>query len=355
MSRKSSKKRRLSLTLLFSLVIFFLLLASILVAALIVFILVWTGVISSMSETFSEASNSILLMAAISLVVGAVTAIFVSRASLKPVNTLISQMNRLASGDFKARLHYGKPVNKIRAFEEVSASFNTMAAELENTAMLRSDFINNFSHEFKTPIVSIAGFAKLLRRGRISEEQRMEYLDVIQDESMRLSYMATNVLNLTKLENQEMLTDVTEFNLSEQLRTCILLLEQKWERKRLDFRVDFGEYTVAASEELLKQVWINLIENAIKFALEGSTVELNISETGEELSVSIVNTGPEIPPSLRERIFNKFYQADESRSTEGNGIGLAIVKRITELHHGTIRVDSGNGVTAFTVTLPKKQ
>ena len=355
MSRKSGKKRRLSLTLLFSLVIFFLLLASILVAALIMFILVWTGVISSMSETFSEASNAILLMAAISLVVGSVTAIFVSRASLKPVNTLISQMNRLASGDFKARLHYGKPVNKIRAFEDVSASFNTMAAELGNIEMLRGDFVNNFSHEFKTPIVSIAGFAKLLRRECITEEQRLEYLDVIQEESMRLSYMATNVLDLSRVENQEMLTDVAQFNLSEQLRTCILLLEQKWEKKGLDFRVDFGEYTIAASEELLKQVWINLLDNAIKFAAEGSTVELNIQQAGEEISVSVLNTGPEIPPPLRERIFNKFYQADESRSTDGNGIGLAIVKRITELHHGTIRVDSENGVTTFTVTLPKKQ
>lgn len=141
-----------------------------------------------------------------------------------------------------------------------------MAEELENTQMLRSDFINNFSHEFKTPIVSIAGFAKLLRRGNLTDAQKEEYLAIIEEESLRLAAMATNVMNLTKVENQTILTDLTTFNLSEQIRACVLLLEEKWSRKELDLDLEFPEYTIRANEELLKQVWINLLDNAIKYS-----------------------------------------------------------------------------------------
>lgn len=173
--KDARRNGRLALATLFSVIIFLLLLVSILVAGLIVFILDWTGAIDSISETYSEVTNAVLLMAANSLVVGTVTAILVGHASLKPVNALISQMNRLASGDFKARLRYGRVFSHVRAFAQVSESFNTMAAQLENTQILRRDFVNNFSHEFKTPIVSIAGFAKLLRRDIVQPEQREEY------------------------------------------------------------------------------------------------------------------------------------------------------------------------------------
>ena len=165
--------------------------------------------------------------------------------------------------------------------------------------------------------------------------------------------MATNVLNLTKVENQAILTDVTEYNLSEQIRGCILLLEDKWEKKNLDLQPDFGEYTIHANEELLKQVWINLLDNAIKFAPAGHTVEVGITELETALTVSIANTGSEIAPEHQKKIFNKFYQADESHAAKGNGVGLAIVKRITQLHGGEVAVTSGNEVTTFIVTLPK--
>jgi signal transduction histidine kinase len=133
----------------------------------------------------------------------------------------------------------------------------------------------------------------------------------------------------------------------------VLLLEDKWERKNLEFLLEFGEYKIEANEELLKQVWINLIDNAIKFSEEGSTVELCISSTNDTITVSVINQGSEITPEEQKKIFNKFYQADESHSAEGNGVGLAIVKKVVDLHHGEVWVQSGNHVTAFMVKLPK--
>ena len=251
------------------------------------------------------------------------------------------------------RLSFSRPLAKYPVAKELSDSFNKMAAELESTEMLRSDFINNFSHEFKTPIVSIAGFAKLLKKGRLSEEEELEYLDIIEDESLRLSAMATNVLNLTKVENQTILTGVSRYNLSEQLRNCVLLLENKWSKKNLELNVDFEEHQICANEELLKQVWVNLLDNAIKFTPDDGLIEVAIGEDGNSNAVSVINSGSEIPEENRERIFQKFYQADESHATEGNGIGLAIVQKVVQLHQGKVEVESGKGRTSFTVILPK--
>jgi signal transduction histidine kinase len=274
---------------------------------------------------------------------------------VRPITASINGMNRRAAGNFKTRLKLRGAVGNHPAFIEVENSFNKLAEELENTEVLRRDFVNNFSHEVKTPIVSIAGFAKLLKRGNLTEEQRLAYLTSIEEESLRLSYMATNVLNLTKVENQTILTDVTEFNLSEQVRSAVLLLESKWGEKNIDLQLDFDEYTVEGSEELLKQVWINLTDNAVKFSPRCGAVILDITAGQNTVTVKISNTGPEIPPEKMDRIFNKFYQADESHAAEGNGIGLAIVKRVVDLHGGRISVGCKDGMTTFTVTLPRRQ
>lgn len=351
-SDKNIKKQRFSLTLLFSVVVFIVLLVAISIAAVAVFVLVKIGVIEGVEQP-AKTSYVILFMVAISALMGAVIAIFGGKFPLKPINNLISNMNSLASGDYKVRMEFGKPITNYPTFVEISDSFNRLAEELQNTEMLRSDFIDNFSHEFKTPIVSIAGLAKLLKKGNLTEEQRIQYLDAIEKESLRLSYMATNVLNLTKVENQTILTEITSFNVSEQIRSCVLLLEDKWSKKEIDLQLDFDEHMIDANEELLKQVWINLIDNAVKFVPEFGIISITIKDQGEYLNVEIGNSGSEIPLESQKKIFNKFYQADESHSTEGNGIGLAIVKRIVDLHHGEVFVESGNGMTAFTVRLPK--
>ena len=352
-SSAEEKRQRFAMTLLFSIVCFCIQLVTVVIAGVLLWFLYRAGIISH--DTTPTHNRVIQFMALFSLIIGSATAFLVAKLPLKPVNRIVSRMYRLASGDFSTRLEYGNPIAAHPSFLAMSDSFNKMARELESTEMLRSDFINNFSHEFKTPIVSIAGFAKLLKRGKLPPEQQREYLDIIEKESLRLSYMATNVLSLTKVENQTILSDVTEFNLSEQLRSCILMLERKWESKRLDLQLEFEEHSICANEELLKQVWINLLDNAVKFTPEGHTVRVRIEEGDTSLLVTVMNTGSEIGPEDQEKIFRKFYQADQSHSTQGNGVGLAVVKRIVDLHGGEVSVSSAEEVTAFTVKLPKKQ
>lgn len=352
--KKGERKSRFALTMLLSVFVFCIILVTAVIAIATVYILVRVGAISSVDQRV-EPLNILLFMGGISIIVGFILTALTSKISMKPVNRAVNLMNRLASGDFKARLKYGKPIGLHPTFIEISDSFNKMSEELENTEMLRNDFINNFSHEFKTPIVSIAGFAKLLKKGNLTEEQQKEYLDIIEEESLRLSAMATNVLNMTKIENQNILTDVTEFNLSEQLRSSILMLEGKWTKKNIEFNLDFDEYSICANEEMLKHIWINLIDNAIKFSEDFGTVDIKVTEKENTLCVSVKNVGSEIPLEQQKRIFNKFYQADESHSTEGNGIGLALVKEIVRLHKGDVSVQSENNITIFTVELPKEQ
>lgn len=349
--KKKERQHRVALALLISAIIFCVILIATFLSAFVINLALNFGIIFDIPGMHLY-RPVLTWMCIVSLVIGIGMTVFISHISLKPVNRVINQMNRLADGDFKARVYFGKPINAHPTFVEVSESFNKMAQELENTEMLRSDFINNFSHEFKTPIVSIAGFAKLLRRGNLTEEQRDEYIRIIEEESLRLSAMATNVLNLTKCENQKILTDVTSFNLSEQIRNSILSLEGKWSKKDIEFNLDIDEYNIEANKDLLKNVWINIVDNAIKFSPHGGKVDISANVNDEFISVSVTNIGPEISPQQQKRIFNKFYQADESHSTEGNGIGLALVKGVVDLHGGNVEVVSENGTTTFTVNLP---
>lgn len=353
MNRKE-RHYRFALVLLVSAVVFCILLIAVFLAAVVVSLALKHGYFSDRSGHLS-AHPLIALMGIVSLVIGVMILALISRISLKPVNHMINQMNRLAAGDYRARLHFGKPIRVHPTFVEVSDSFNKMAQELENTELLRSDFINNFSHEFKTPIVSIAGFAKLLRRGNLTEQQRDEYIRIIEEESLRLSSMATNILNLTKCENQTILTDVTSFNLSEQIRSSIVSLEGKWTQKDIVLNLDLAEYSIEANKDLLKNVWINLIDNAVKFSPVGGQIDVDVRQKNGDLIVRVSNTGPEIPREQQQKIFSKFYQADESHASEGNGIGLALVKGVVLLHNGTVSVTSENHITTFTVQLPQSR
>lgn len=348
------RKSRMSLTLVFSIAVFAIIAIALICAIIVLSLFVKLGYMTDVNGDINLMSL-VLLMAGISVVMGFVIAFFSSKIPLRPVNDFINKINRLADGDFSVRLELGPTLSTYPAFVEMSTSFNKLAEELENTEMLRSDFINNFSHEFKTPIVSIAGFAKLLTKGNVLEEQRMEYYKLIEQESIRLSNMATNVLNLTKVENQSILTQVTKFNVSEQIRSVVLMFEDKWEEKQIELNIDLEEYDIYANEELLKEVWINLIDNAIKFSSQNALLTVEIAAKPYHYEISITNEGVEIPADKIKLIFNKFYQADESHATVGNGIGLAIVNKVVKLHNGEVRVESENGITTFTVSLPKEQ
>jgi len=226
-----------------------------------------------------------------------------------------------------------------------------MAEELGSVEALRKDFINNFSHEFRTPIVSIKGFAKLLRTGTLNASEQAEYLDIIIDESDRLVQLSSTVLALSRLENQSTMTGQTTFLLDEQIRRCILLLESQWHNKQLQVDVELEPVECFANDELLRQVWLNLIGNAIKFTPPGGQIQIRNTQSG---IVTISDTGIGMDEQTRARIFEKFYQGDTTHAVKGNGLGLALVKRILDLCGARIEVNSEPGKgSSFTVLLPE--
>lgn len=349
MKKLRIKNPNRQLWLIFSFCIFCILAITISIFLTTVLVLAQMGYLTDI--TSASQSLPIIFSAIASLPIGALLTMVLVHIPLKPVNRLANGMKRLSEGHFDERVELGS----IRVYRELSESFNTLASELERTEMLRSDFVNHFSHEFKTPIVSIRGFAKILKRGGLTREEEQEYLDIIVDESTRLSTMATNVLSLTKVENQSILTDVTEFNLSEQLRRCVLMLEKKWTDKALTIEAVFGEHRICANEQLLKEVWLNLLDNAIKFSPVSADIGVHIHPAGDGLAVTVSNHGPMIPEEHQKRLFDKFWQGDASHASDGTGVGLSIVRQVVRLHRGSIEVQSSEEKTAFIVTLPRKQ
>ncbi len=353
--KKKEKRSKLALMLLLSIVVFVMITVAMVLTYILLYVISQGGISEDGIRDWGLMDIMVFVFCS-SLIISLILTNSMGRAViLRPFYRLINQLNRLAAGDFSTRLHLGRPLGDYPIFREVEKSFNRAAEELENTQMLRSDFINNFSHEFKTPIVSIAGFAKILRKENLSPEKKEEYLGVIEEESLRLATMANNVMTLTRVENLTILTDISPINISEEIRSSVLLLEKKWSQKNLEMDMEEGEYTIEANEELLRHVWINLLDNAVKFSDDGGRITIAVREENSFLSVSISNTCPDIPGEKLAHIFNRFYQADESHSSQGNGIGLAVVKKICELHRGTVGVRSSGGTTTFTVILPKEQ
>lgn len=282
-----------------------------------------------------------------SIIIGTILAVLFSKAPLRPLRELIKATDRIADGDYSVRLNLRGP----EEFKTLSDKFNHMTEELGSVEMLRNDFVSNFSHEIKTPIVSIRGFAKALKWDDLSSEERTEYLDIIISESERLSELSTNVLYLSKLENQSILTNKKIFNVSEQIRLVIALLDKKITEKSIDIAFDNQEYFIDGNEEMMKQVWINLIDNAIKFSPCGSKVEILIQEIPDAITIQISNEGNGLSPEVQTHLFDKFYQGDLSHSTPGNGLGLSIVKKIIDLHGGNISVLSTDKHCTFEVIL----
>ena len=347
-----NKKQHFKVSLFFTLCIFLIMSAVFFCTGFLIYDLSKNEGLEFLTNVLTP-ENFVYLLLVISILLGALVGFFVNYVLLKPVYSIIKGLDNLSKGDYSVRIKISGLQGKFKVFSDMEKKFNSLATELEESEALRSDFINNFSHEFKTPIVSIAGFAKLIKKGKLSKEQEDEYLDIIEKESLRLSSLATNVLNLTRVENKEILTDVSNFNLSEQLRTAVLELSDKWTLKNIEMNMDFLEYFIDANYELLMQVWINLVDNAIKYSPEGGIVTIDVKQKDDEIFVYVVNNGEEIGEEEKEKIFNKFYQKDKSHKTEGNGIGLAIVKKIIKLHRGEVTVKSAEGMNCFIVKLTK--
>lgn len=291
---------------------------------------------------------SVLIFAVATWIIGSLLSFLAGRILLQPINHLLDGMEKLSGGEYGTRIHLG--ANK--SMQMVADGFNSLASELEHTEIVRSDFINDFSHEFKTPLASIKGLAALMKSGRVPPEKQREYLAIIEDETDRLTMMTTNVLNLSKIQNQQIVVDKSKYNLSEQIRGCLLLFEKRWLEKRLSLSVDMSEIEIFASEELLRHVWVNLIDNAVKFSEEGGEIGITAESEDGVVTVSVSNSGEVIPEELMNSIFHKFYRVETTSSRAGNGIGLSIVKSAVELHSGEVSVTSLDGVNTFSVTLP---
>ncbi|MDD6049998.1 MAG: HAMP domain-containing sensor histidine kinase [Clostridiales bacterium] len=273
---------------------------------------------------------------------------FASFRLSKPVQALTRAHEQVQEGDFSVRL----PDNQPGEMGELMRSFNDMTEALGSTAYLQKDFISSISHEFKTPIASIRGFAKLLQMPGLTEEQKAEYIQIIAQESDRLSRLSETLLRLSALEQQTALASIATFSLDEQLRQVILRLEPTWSAKDIDWQLDLQEVSITSDQELLNQVWVNIIQNAIKFSPEGTDIEVRVFRE-ENAIVEIQDHGCGMTEEAQKRIFDKFYQADKSRKQEGVGLGLSLVKRIVDMLGGTVSVTSavGEGST-FRVELP---
>lgn len=291
----------------------------------------------------------LVIMLLFSVILGTALTALVGRRTLRPLRKIIDATQKVATGDFTVQLE----TTTVPEMEDLTASFNTMVQELASIETLRDDFVSNFSHEFKTPIVSIRGFAKLLRDKDLPQADRDEYIEIIIQESERLSGLATNVLNLSRLEHTGMVINRQHFPLDEQIRRAAALMEPRWHEKNSTVTLDMDSIHIYSDEDLLQQVWVNLLDNAIKFTGEGGRIALSLKRDGQTAVFAIADDGTGMDDATLAHLFDKFYQGDASHAGSGNGLGLALVKRILVLCGGEMTVDShpDRGST-FTVTLP---
>ncbi len=305
------------------------------------------GVIES-----GESGYSIAMVTAIitSMLLTFLAALMLGKNIITPVTKLSELSSRVAKGDFNATLDAKSYIDEIQT---VIDSFNAMVRELGNNEALSNDFVTNVSHEFKTPIAAIEGYATLLQDCAVTEDEKNEYAEKILFNTARLSELTGNILLLSKLETQNIITDKTRFSLDEQLRRSILSLENRWSRKDITFNIEMEETDYYGSEGLLATVWANIIGNAVKYSGDSSEIGVTLEKTADYIVVTVKDEGIGISAETLPHIFDKFYQCDLSHRTEGNGLGLTMVKRILDLCGGRVEVKSEPGAgTEFTVYLP---
>ena len=275
----------------------------------------------------------------------------------RPAQKITEATEKMIKGDFNVRI---QPVAKFATddyFNNIIACINKMAEELSGVETLRTDFITNVSHEMKTPLAVMQNYGTLLQTPDLPDEKRIEYAKAITDASRRLADMMTNILKLNRLENQQIYRSSTTFDLGEQLCESLLQYESTWERKNIEIETDIAQNVfVSADAELLSLVWNNLFSNAFKFTEDGGKVALTLATDEEYATVKISDTGCGMSPEVGAHIFEKFYQGDTSHATQGNGLGLALVKRVVDIMQGEISVESAVGVgTTFTVRIRRAE
>ena len=291
---------------------------------------------------------SLLLVSGITV---ALMSYFIGRRVLTPLVKLSSASKEVARGNFDVTV---SDSSKMEEVQSTFRNFNAMVRELKSISTLSSDFIANVSHEFKTPLSVIEGYAMLLQDDRLTAQEREDYLNKILVNTRRLNTLVGNILMLSKMETKPLPEQYTRFRLDEQLRQVVAQLEPQWSAKGISFRVRLDEVELLGWEQVLPYVWSNLVSNAIKFSPSGSVIALTLLEQRECAVVTVSDRGCGMEPDVQERIFEKFYQGDTSHKAEGNGLGLALVRQIVELSQGVVEVESqpGKGST-FRVILPK--
>lgn len=277
---------------------------------------------------------------------------YIYRKRLQEIKTLSDAISQVSRGDFSYRIQ----IRPHEPMAELYEDFNKMTAELSSVQILRNDFINSYSHEFKTPIASIGGFAELLLEKNLSEADQRQYLEIIRDEADRLATLARNTILLSKLSSQQIVTDTEQFNLGEQLRQCAIICSRSWLDKHQEFSSELPDVMYTGNRELMQHMWLNLLGNAIKYTPEGGEISVFLRESAGAIDVTIADTGEGMSEETMQHLFTPYYQGDSSRATQGLGLGLAIAKRIAELCGGDIHVESQPGAgSRFTVHLPLEQ
>lgn len=349
MKKKKKERMSLRLTILFTVVVCLIMAASILLGGLIMLLI--------SSADFFENGNVPRLLAVyiflICICFAGITTRIVSSKIFIPMAKLNDSMKLVADGDFSVRMN---ETGMFREVREMIRSFNIMAKQLGSNKIIHTDFTRNVSHEMKTPLSTIEGYAALLQNPDISDDERTEYASKIIQNTKRLSELTGNILALSKLENSSVAISKKKFSLDEQLRQVILMYEEIWIEKDIEIDLDDGgrEVVFYGSEELLFQAWQNLIGNALKFTESGGKVSIKLRDNDDNVYVCISDNGVGISDEDKKRVFEKFYQADSSHASDGNGLGLAITRKIIELHSGTITVESElNKGSDFIVEMPK--
>ena len=302
-----------------------------------------------LKEILSIIRRSIVIILLNSIIISTAIIKISSKKILNPLEKMIDATKKVASGDFNVRLE----TTRNDETAEFVQNFNYMVKELGKTELLQKDFIDNVSHEIKTPINSIQGFTKLLDDDNLSKEDREEYISIIMEETDRLLKLSNNTLKLAKLQHQDRIINKTNINLTEQLRKVLAILEPRWREKELKVSISYDNVFFKGDEDLLFQVWTNLIDNAIKFSNKEGKIEIKLEKKEEKIEIFIKDNGIGMKQEDIDRIFSKFYQVDISHSGEGSGLGLSIVKRIIELSGGNIKIESKiNKGTKIIIELP---
>ena len=359
---KMKDTTRRSVRFLFSIrryLIFFLLMAFVITCCMILFLNMMTRATGfELTQKYIEqaAKVTFLNVALLSLLCTVIDGIRRRIMVKRPVKRIVSAAEQIMKGDFSVRIPSLRSADKMSGFDVIADYFNQMAEELSGTETLRTDFIANVSHELKTPLAVIQNYGTLLQQPSLSEEKRQEYAKAITNTSRRLANLITDILKMNKLETQQIYPKAETYELGEQLCECLLAFESAWEEKDLEIETDVEEEVLVDTDaELLSLVWNNLFSNAVKFTEPGGTISLSLKAEGEFAIVRVSDTGCGISSEVGKHIFEKFYQGDTSHAAQGNGLGLALVKRVIDIVGGDISVSSevGKGST-FTVKLRRE-